>query len=165
MSFSVATVEDVKWIWASYKKQPYEKFFPELMEPNLDPQDFLARFDHVLKAYGLDCYIMRAHTEKGLMPVGFVLLWARGRLLEISNFIWFEWASSRNTIESALNFLNQFRSTVHEQTGKKYKLIGFVQQKDKAFFDHMAKYKVLRLIGKVYDFYDDGPGIVYETRS
>jgi hypothetical protein len=152
-------------MWASYKKRPYSNFYPELMEPDLDPKDFAERFEYVIHKYGLDCFILKAETERGLMPVGYVLLWARGRLLEISNFIWFDWASHRNCIEAALNFLNQFRSTVHEQTARKYKLIGFVEGKDRPFFDHLCKYKVLRMVGKVYDLYEDGAGFVYETRT
>lgn len=165
VSFSIATTEDLRWIWASYKKEPYTDFYPELNEAGLDPEEFSRRFELTLVAYGLDCYVMKAHTERGLIPIGYVLLWARGRLLEISNFIWFEWASSRNKLEAALNFLNQFRSTVHEPTEKKYKLIGFVETKDRAFFDRMCDYSVLRMVGKVYDFYDSGPGYVYETRK
>jgi MoaA/NifB/PqqE/SkfB family radical SAM enzyme len=31
--------------------------------------------------------------------------------------------------------------------------------------NHLVKYKVLRLVGKVYDFYENTPALVYETVS
>ena len=165
VSFAPMRVEDLKYVWASYKKKPYSDFFPALMEEGLEPDEFARAFEQCILEARLDAYILSATTEKGLMPVGYVLLWPRGRVLEIQSFQWFDWATPRNILEASLNFLNQFRSTVHEPTGKKYKLIGFANLEYKRFFDQLSKYKVLRLIGKSYKIYDDGgDAVVYETR-
>lgn len=163
-SFQFATVDDLKWIWASYKKAGFPSdFYPELREPDMNPQEFAARFEYVLLKYHMDCMILSAENGNGIRPVGFVLLWSRGRLLEISNFVWFEWATTRNKLESALNFLNQMRRTVHEPTGRNFKLIGLTQGKEQPFWRRLADYKVIRLVGKPNDIYADDECYLYET--
>ena len=163
-NFSVATTDDIKYMWAAYRKGSLDQeVFGDYMPDGLDPQSFGSMFELFLLDAGLDCYIMSAHNKDGLKPVGVVLVWKRGRLMEIYRFIWFEWATKRNILETSLNFVNQFRSTVHEPTGKKHKLIGFVEQDNISLYEHLIKYKVLRRIGKSYDFFNDSPAMVYET--
>lgn len=164
-NFAPASLEDLRYIWAAYKKDGIKlDYFGEFIKPGMKPDEFSEMFELFILNAGLDCYILNAPSKEGLIPIGFVLVWKKGRIIEVSRFFWFPWATKRNILESSLNFVNQFRSTVHEQTGKKYKLIGFIDSEQRTLFDHLIKYKTLRLVGKVYDWFEDGPAIVYETR-
>ena len=164
-SYAPMTFEDIRWLWAEYRLGKFDSFkgFPKDIK---DPIDFAAYFEEYLLRFAFDAYILSAEVEKdSFKPIGIVLLWTRGRLLDISNFVWFNWATNRSKLAAAVNFLNQFRSTVHEPTGRKYKLIGFTEQKDRAFFERICEYKVLRPIGRSYDYFEDGENaMVYETR-
>jgi hypothetical protein len=96
--------------------------------------------------------------------IGFGTFWVRGRVIQTENFVWFDYASQRNILAATVNFLNEMRRSVHPDTGRKYVVLEFAEQKDEEFFNTICKYGVMRRTGTYMEIYD-GKACAYETRS
>lgn len=97
---------------------------------------------------------------RDVMPVGMVfgtIPFPNKQVMWCGDFTWFPWASSRNKLESAVNFLNRMR---HE-----WLVIGFADDEVINFFEHVCRYGVMRRVGKVFDMFEGGPGGVFQTRK
>lgn len=103
-----------------------------------------------------------ADTKGGRVPVGSISAMnpLSTRLVTIADIIWFPWASHRNCVESAVNFINELRDdfTIMEYADER-------EQSTKRFFENLCMYGIMRRVGTVHDFY--GPGssaALYQSR-
>lgn len=158
------TEEDLNYVWADYKQGDYSRSFPELQSKDLNPLEFSKTFIQIVQSNDLDPIILFAENNGVVKPVGYLLLWNRGRIAIILQFHWFYYATSRNKMESAMNYLNTVRRTEHEATESKYRVIGIVDPESNKFFEHLSKYKVVRKVGVSLDYFGEKEhGFYYET--
>lgn len=164
--FRAATQDDLKYIWADYKKQGYDNSFPSLNEEGFEPDEFSELFNAELQAGGFDVVMFTEGKSGDGKPLGYLLLWNRGRLIILYQFRWFFWASDRNRLECAMHYLNEIRSQPWE-FGHNYRAVGIVDRQSRSFFRHLQKYKVVREVGVMKNYFmtDTGArsGYLYET--
>jgi hypothetical protein len=97
--------------------------------------------------------------------VGCCLFWPRGRVLQVSNMIWFPWASKREVYESSMNFFETFRKTIETVSGRYYKILEFAEEKDSKFFDRLVSIGILERKCEIDGLYPDGNAILYVTKE
>lgn len=145
--------EDVKWVWAAYRKQglpSLDRFFPEGLKPD-QFNDAMARL--LDETY---CWICEAQTDRGRRPVGLVL--ARPFVhdtLIMGNMTWFPWASQRNVYESAINLINELRGRMN--------LLFHVEEHDKPFAIGIARHGIIRRVGTLH-YIRERPMAVFQSR-
>jgi hypothetical protein len=155
--------EDVKYVWAAYVKGALGSMRDDWKQPGLSAAEFTEAFKaEVIQNYS-SAWILFAETPKGFMPVGMVLAFfshPNPRLAPfqiIGDFVWFPWASPRNRIESAANFLAKVR--------KEHRLVEYAQgEKTKRFFELMCRLGVMRRVGTTFVVFPGEPVAVFETR-
>lgn len=96
---------------------------------------------------GFLIFILEAPTSRGPAPVGLITAEADGNRLT-PHVDWFQWASSRNKVETILQFLNETRRT--------WQVLIMSSPDNKGFFEVMVKYAVLRKAGTLLGWGDDG---------
>lgn len=99
------------------------------------------------------------------LPIGVGIFWQRGRVLQLTNLVWFPWANTRQVFLSTFNFFDSFRQTIHSNTGRPYKILEFAEEKDERFFDRLADMGVLEKVGKLDGIYPDGKAVLYATKE
>ena len=106
---------------------------------------------------GGEFYILTAKFEGEDRPVGLVEARFSQHRLHPSVF-WFPWASHRNKLECAVEFLNDRRHT---------KLILIeAEEKDWRFYDHLLRYGMMIRGSKTYDYFERGKAAKrYQTRG
>lgn len=147
------------YLWAAYRKKALTMH--PIFEEDMDKDEFLQAIASYLDANNLEAISFFAGED--LKAVGLGLLWVRGRVIQISDLIWYPWASKRQVIETFLNFINEIRSTTHPETGRKYMVLEFAREEDQAFFDYICKYGVMRRVGTSYEIYENQRARIYET--
>jgi hypothetical protein len=74
----------------------------------------------------------------------------------IANVTWMPWATARNKVEVTVKFLNEMRHDLVLEI--------ISQQKDWKFYEHMARYGLVRPVGTFYErFEDGGPARIWQT--
>lgn len=143
-------VEDahMKFIWAAYRHGVFDEGHP--FEEGLEPMDFALKFAAMandLMAAGTSMITVSAETPKGNMPVALITLDGNERVAWPKAF-WFPSASPRNKVEIGVKFFRDMKKT-H---------LGLVtaRPKDQPYYRHLAKYGLLRHVGKIRDYH--GPG-------
>lgn len=101
--------------------------------------------------------ILARSTRDREEPVGFILGWVRGRVIEIGGMVWFPWASRRNIIEGAVNFFAKMR---HEAC-----VLEHAEEKDRDFFNMICRHGVMRRVGTSHEIYPGAKALIYETRT
>lgn len=137
-------------MWASYKRDSKIGILKHIPE-YLSPEEFK---DYVMEL-SVRHFDFAWTLIKDDQPVGVVYGKEFGDSIILGSITWFTWASNRNIIESLLYFINRMRKEVH--------LIGTAEMKDKKFFEHMARYGVIRRVGT---FNQSNPVMtVFESRK
>lgn len=120
--------------------------------------DWLARLDHA------EFFILEAVGEKGMMPVGFVAVTADGEIPHVvyPHVEWFPWATVRNRIEAAIGFINALR--------RDFLLLIRVKQDVAKFYEHITKYGILQVMGRLpcfyaYDLSPENTSIIFRSRK
>lgn len=143
-------------VWAAYRQGLH---FPDI-EPGLDATEFRERFgEWVLVNYDA-AWTMFAKAKGKVQPVGLALgYWSHpsDRVMAMDRFAWFPWASTRNRVESAVNFLVKIRHEIP--------MVGFARPADDGFFVALLRHGMIRRIGTSFTIFGDEPALVYETRT
>lgn len=102
--------DDLKYVWAAYKKGGLASMGEEFASPEMSNSEFDAAFEKMADRCA-EGWIVQAETRRGFMPIGLVLggLAPMGAYLIICGIVWFPWASKRNIIEGAVSFFNSLR--------------------------------------------------------
>lgn len=135
-----------------------------MFEGTLSQEEFLSAFAGYLQANNLSAVVFFSEVSGKVKLVGFGTFWVRGRVIQTENLIWMDYASQRNILEAAINFLNEMRRTTHPDTGRKYVVLEFAEEQHEAFFNTICKYGVMRRAGTYHELYE-GKACAYETRS
>lgn len=154
--------EDLKWVWAAYKKGALASMGPPFIETDMASEDFREAFETEIVANYNAAWTLFAETPRGFVPAGLALGFfshhdtRRAPFMILGDLIWFPWASTRNRIEAAVGFFNRVR---HEIA-----IVEYARQKDKPFFMVMMRHGIMRQVGTSMNVYVDEPAAVYETR-
>ena len=138
----------MKYLWAAYKQGAFEE--AGQFEEDLEPMDFAMAFislaNNLIEA-GTSLIIVTADTPKGNMPVALITVEANTRIAWPHVF-WFPSASSRNKVEIGVKFLRDIK--------KSHLALITARPEEQTYFRHLAKYGLLRQVGKIRDY--DAPG-------
>jgi hypothetical protein len=149
--------EHVRYVYAAYRKGALDglsvDFKPEMPAPAFKE----AFYGHVARMYD-DAWVLYATSQRGAYePVGYVAVTTTkvAQPLFIADTIWFPWASSRNRIESMVNWINEMR--------RDNLITEYAQMKDKRFFEHICRHGIMRRVGTKHGLYPDGPAAEFES--
>ena len=95
-------------------------------------------------------------AERDINPVGVMTAIINRHLME-PHVYWFDWATERNKVETVLKFLTVMR----------FRAVCLIhcRSSEARFFDHIAKYKILRRIGTVYNYYGAENAVMFQTKG
>ena len=147
------------WLWAGYKMGTFSEI--DLFPEGLTQKEFSNAIEKFIATGHLTPITYYDDRRK---PVGIGFFWVRGRVWQTCDLLWFPWASSRNVLESYVNFVNIVKETKHTD-GKKLIILEFAREKDRDFFEHVCKYGVMSRVGSLVGIYDDGKAILFQSRS
>lgn len=129
--FRDLTGDDIKYVWAAYKKGAISQ-----IKEGLNPADFKGEVtSYLLNNYH---YHWVFENKKG-DPIGLFFGVDCRAFILAGDAIWFPWATSRNKVESMVNFFNEIKNYHY--------LVGYCDEKDKKFFVHIAKHGIIRRVG------------------
>ena len=164
VDFRLLEREDVRYLWVAYKKGLLADLGGPFSDPpNMTPDEFKVEFEVLITTMYHGAWAMLAKTGNEYKPVGAVFgFWSHpepkyATFMNVANMVWFPWATARNRIESALNFFNTIRM--------QFPMVEYAREKDKRFFEVLARHGVMRRIGTSYNVYCGAPAAVFETRS
>ena len=155
--------DDLRYIWAAYKKGSLASMGGVFASPDMDSVDFSTAFEAEITTVYHAAWILMADTKRGIMPVGLVLGFYShpnprfAPFMIIGDMIWFPWASKRNKVESAVNFFNRIRHEI--------KMVEYANEKAKKFFEMICQHGIMRRIGTSFNVYPNEPTAVFETRA
>ena len=155
----------MKYIWAAYKKGALKDISPDFKDPDYTPEELAHIYDLYLGVNGLSSFTGYAESEEGVRPVGLFVFWARGPILQVNEFVWFPWATSRMKFEVGLKFFDQARRTEHPETGRNYMVLEFARDGDKKYFEKMMNLGVLKRCGGIDGLYPEDKCILYYTKE
>lgn len=155
--------DDLKYIWAAYKKGALSSMGETFKSGDMESQDFTAAFMAEIETNYHGAWTLFAETPKGFLPVGIVLgFWshpnpALSPFMIVGDMIWFPWASKRNRIEAGVFFFNRIRNEIP--------MVEYANESAKPFFEMMAKHGIVRRIGTSFNVYPGETTAVFETRA
>lgn len=150
----------MRYLWAAYKKGSLAEL-DAFAETGMSAETFQARLEAELDVNFHAAWTLFGQTKRGFLPVGLVLgFWSSpdpklSPFMILGAMIWFPWASPRNRIESAVNFFAKMRNELP--------MVEYAREKDKKFFEHIARHGVLRRVGTMRNVYEKEPAAVFET--
>lgn len=127
--------EDLKWLWAAYNKGAFETVLPK----DLERDAFVSQITSALSSLN----DLQAIWKKDRM-IGIVPILHRQFITEVyqePDILWFSWATARNKIVGAAKLVLELR--------KKAPVFVYVPQEDNKFVTHLAKYGIMRRVGKL----------------
>jgi len=137
----------MKYLWAAHKTD----------EDNpLDPKEFKEKYLQGFQSHYDTAWVVEGMTKKGLIPVGIFYGLSAGVFIHMGDVTWFPWASSRNKIETMVNFFDKIR---HNSL-----LLFYSSQADKDFYVHIARYGVIRRIGNIHGLLEKEQAPLFQTR-
>ena len=142
------------YAWAAYKRGAFKPEEWEGLEPDWDAPTFTAWLFEQLRifmAVGGDVVTLIGTTkvkdETRNIPLGLAVIEYKGKVA-YPHAIWFPDSSPRNRLEIGLAFFLELKKN---NTG-----LVISDKKNEAFFLHLCKYGVLRRVGQLWDWYEDG---------
>lgn len=157
LAFRPIEDDDLPYVWAAYRGGALGDTFPD----GLNATEFKAEFEDLVVIRYDAAWTLFAETKKGFIAVGVVLgFWPHhdaAAFMIADMFVWFPWSSTRNRVESAVNFINSIRSEIP--------MLGFARLADKPFFEVIARHGIVRRIGKSENVFGDEQASVWETRT
>lgn len=133
---------DLRYAFAAYKKGGLKDFnLPDDLEPN----DFNEAFIQKVSENFHFAWTMIAKSSNGMIPIGFVFGINNGTYLHIGSLTFFPWATDRNILEGVTKFLDEIRGNT---------MALWLTEEKNVLFQKIAKTKIIRRVGTVYDFID-----------
>lgn len=164
MDFRPIEDADVRYAFAAYKDGALKDMAGPFADPGMDAKTFKAVFEATVMARYHGAWTLFAHTAKGFLPVGMVFAFyshaehALSPFMIIGDIVWFPWASRRNRVEAAVNFLSIVRKSVP--------LMDYAHGEiNKRFWDVMCAHAVCRRVGTTMNVVKGQPVAIYETRT
>jgi len=135
---------DLRYLWAAYRLG----FWYEMLDEDMTQDAFKERAMELLASVDYDWIIEARHGE-GMRPVGIILAaqLMDGRRIE-PHVDWFPWATPRNMFEGAAAFLRE--------VSKRFKILVYVEERERAFWERLKQYRLLRHGCKVIDHFSRG---------
>ena len=150
-SFRPIVREDMKFLWAAYKKNAFSE---ETLPKDLSQERFTQLIESIFNIMS-EVFILESETKRGKMPIGIITTTKVSSRTE-PNVDWFPWASNRNKIEATAYFLTKMR---------KRSMLIWANDDTLRFFTRIAQYGALRRIGKATKFLDGKDIMIFQTRS
>lgn len=150
--------DDLKYAWAAYKKGALVSM-GEAFTKEMNADEFKKLFEQFVLQNHHAAWTLIAPTAKGNIPVGVVLAaWApNAPFMIVNGMCWFPWASNRNQLESAVNFLNSVR--------KEHSLTFYSLPEHKRMYEVCAMHGIIRRVGTSFVAFPGKQAAVFETRS
>lgn len=151
--------EDMKYVWAAYKKGALATMGQEFADGLMSADEFKVAFEKTVVERFHAAWTIFAMTKKGFVPVGIVFgAWApNAPYMIVSGLCWFPWASNRNIVESIVGFLNGVR--------KDFMLQFYALPEHKRTYEVCAMHGIVRRVGTSYVAFPGKPAAVFETRA
>lgn len=164
--FRLARVEDLNFLYAAYKQGAFDfsRLEAQIGEAigQLSLEQFAALLDRIAGA-GVELYIgiarnAAAPNHGAEIPVCLCGITRPDHPRHgVANVRWLPWATARNKVETTVNFLNEMRRDMVLEI--------VAQQADWKFYEHMARYGLLRPVGTFFERFEDGsPARIWQTR-
>lgn len=157
LGFRFIEADDLQYAWAAYRKGALNALSPE----DLKVQEFQAAFGELITSRYDEGWTLSAGVGGKLIPVGFAFgfypHYRAKQSLVMDTFVWFPWASSRNKVESAVNFL--------AKASVEIPMIGFVKMNDQRFVETVARHGILNRVGTSYTAFPGERAAIWETRG
>lgn len=170
VEFRESSPEDMKYLWAAYKKGALDSLDP-VFQDDMDTREFMEVVGVFLGQSRLTTWTMVAETNRGVIPVGLVLGWVSGRVVSVWRMIPFPWSSPRNIVESVSNAFDTVRKQVFDEgveindPQRYFVVLAFTEFADKKFYERISDMGILRKVGHVLDMQPSGTSILFQTRS
>jgi hypothetical protein len=133
-------------------------------DPSMNAEEFRAALEYAIVTRYDGTWTFLAETKLGFIPAGILFAFWPGKVKElqphmiIGDLAWFPWASSRNKIESAVNFFSKIRNEIP--------MIDYAYgETNKRFFTTVAKHGVMRRVGTTFNVKHGEPVAIFETRT
>ncbi len=109
-------------------------------------------------------WTMFANTPKGFIPVGMVFAFYShadpllSPFMIIGDIVWFSYATPRNKIESAVNFLSRIRKTIP--------MMDYAHGEENIrFWNMLAQHAIVRRVGTTFNVVHGQQTAIFETRT
>jgi len=136
---------DARWVYAAYKKGAFES-----IRRDLEPQEFLAE----LLGRSANATIYVAISNERPIGLGFMVP-INSKLTDLHG-VWFPWSTPREVMSATARFMNDQK---HETS-----LLITSEDHTRANFIHMCKYGLLRLVGKIENYFEgERAGHVFQS--
>lgn len=135
---------------------------PVFEKTDLSASDFKETFEAEVTANYQGAWTLLAGTKRGFEPVGFLFgFWPHasshlGPFMIVGDIVWVPKVSARVKVSSAVNFFAKIRNEIQ--------MVEYAEEKNKKFFETIAKHGVMRRVGTSFVVYRDEPAAVFETR-
>jgi hypothetical protein len=145
--------DDVKYVWAAYKKGALASMGFEGVD--LPADEFKRAFEEIVVTRCPATWVLLAKGK----PVGVVFgSWApNAAYIIIAGMCWFPWATKRNIIETMVNFLNGVR--------REFMLMFYATKEHKKVYEVCAMHGTVRRVGTSYTAIPGHAACVFETRA
>ncbi len=155
-AFRPIEAEDVKYLWAAYKKGALDGIG---IEPDLPPDKFKEAFTALVLNNCHAGWTLFANTKKGFIPAGVVLgTWGPGQShLVIMAVAWMPWTTKRNIVESCVGFFNGLRGQIS--------FMGYALPEHKRMYEVCAMHGIARRVGTSYVVIPGHAVAVFESRT
>lgn len=121
----------------------------------ISPEEFHEKTMEYISTHCDYAWVLKANSEKGFIPVGFMYGIECDKYINIISIDWFDWASVRNKLETVLKFI---------VVNQKSRVFARLSDKDeKRFHQRLCQYGVLHRVGTFEDI-DDEKTPFYQTR-
>lgn len=163
LHFRPIEAEDIKYAWAAYKSGALKDMAGPFADLGMSADAFNVQFQAIVPTRYHGAWTLLAETKKGFIPAGMVFAFyshadvALSPFMIIGDIAWFPWASSRNRIESAVNFFNTIRATIPMMDYAHGPI-------NRRFFDMICKHGVMQRIGTTHNVVKGEATAIYETR-
>ena len=164
VSFRPIEDEDVKYAWAAYKKGWLASMGGKFATVDMEAEEFKTEFPkEIFDKYSAAWSLFADAPKRGNIQVGMVLGFyshqdpACAPFMIVGDIIWFQWASARNRVESAVNFFTNIRGEIP--------MVEYAAEKDKKFFEMIARHGVMRRVGTTYSIKPGEAYAMFETRT
>ena len=160
MSFRPIEDEDIKYVWAAYKKGSLASMGPMFSEPNMTGNEFKQAFvDEVFARFHGAWVVFGSVPEKGNIPIGLVLGFYShsAPFMTVGGIAWFPWATKRNIVEGTVGFFNKIRNEMP--------MMLYANEQQKRLYEVVAMHGIMRRVGTSMIALTGEPAAVFETRA
>lgn len=157
--------DDIPYLWAAYKQGSFCELGEVFKLTGMNPEEFKDALHKFLFDNNLEIVTFFHKHDGDIKPVGVVLTWSRGRVIQIFDIVWFSWASNRMIFESLLIYFSIIPKLTHEPSNRKYKVLEFAQYSKRKIFEKLVDCDALRKVGHVNDLYEAEKAVLFESKE